>query len=100
MSLYDVKLQPVARRRRFPFEKAAEAHGEMESHRHFGKLVLVRRPNRALKNYFLVFCRHSRENGNPVFSRAFWMPAVAGMTIFGHKRDFFSAPLVPPLPGG
>lgn len=26
----------------FPFEKAAEAHREMESHRHFGKLVLVR----------------------------------------------------------
>ncbi|MBI5427213.1 MAG: hypothetical protein HZA02_02915 [Nitrospinae bacterium] len=44
-----------------------------------------------LKNYFLVFCRHSRENGNPVFSRAFWMPAFAGMTILGHKSDFFSA---------
>jgi NADPH2:quinone reductase len=31
---------PVART--FPWEKAAEAHRAMESHRHFGKLVLVR----------------------------------------------------------
>jgi hypothetical protein len=33
------------------------------------------------KNYIFTIFRHSRESGNPVFTRLFWIPACAGMTI-------------------
>ena len=39
----------------------------------------------------LTFCRHSRENGNPVLLIGFWIPASAGMTTATHTKAIFNS---------